>query len=360
MLLSSTSPDVRINGRFLGQQISGVQRFAREIVSAASETETWKRRATLLVPSTAHAPPTFAGLPVRRCGLGQGHLWEQSALAWAARSSLLVNLCNTAPLTGRRQVVILHDAAVAALPNNYRPAFRWWYQRLIRSYRRGAVKLGTVSRFSAHEIEKHFQIAAGRFEIVGESGEHILREVPDYSLHEKHGLDDDRYFLAVGSWAPNKNFETVLRAVAKLRRTVHKFVIVGARNHRVFGSVDYASVGAVDVGYASDAQLRALYERASCFVYPSLYEGFGLPPLEAMSCGCPVLVSNAAAIPEICGSAAAYCDPTNADDIAWQLGRLLDSKGARDELRSAGLARAREWTWRKAAAQLTELVGGAA
>jgi glycosyltransferase involved in cell wall biosynthesis len=121
--------------------------------------------------------------------------------------------------------------------------------------------------------------------------------------------------------------------------------------------VNVVAANALETGYVTDAQLRALYERAACFVYPSIYEGFGIPPLEGMTCGCPVLVSRAASLPEICGTGAAYCDPHDPDDIARQLYLLLSSKSARDDLRAAGLARAREWTWAKAARRLDEIVG---
>jgi glycosyltransferase involved in cell wall biosynthesis len=350
------SSEIYINGRFLNQQVSGVQRFAREIVSSASECEAWPRKAAVLVPRKPVLPATFGALPVWDRGFSTGHLWEQSELSWMAKDSLLVNLCNTAPLALHRQIVILHDAAVAARPHNFRPTFRLWYQLLIRTYTRRAAKVGTVSRFSASEISKHFGVPLHDLEVIGESGEHILRATPDYSLHTKHGLDEDGYFLAASSWAPSKNFEGILRAVASLPRMRHKFVIVGARNSRIFASLDFNAHRAVEVGYATDAQLRALYERASCFVYPSLYEGFGLPPLEAMCCGCPVLISNAAAMPEVCASAAAYCDPNDPADIARQLARLLDNRSARIELRAAGLARAKEWTWKKAAQDLSELI----
>ena len=113
--------------------------------------------------------------------------------------------------------------------------------------------------------------------------------------------------------------------------------------------------GAVEAGYATDGQLRALYERAACFVYPSTYEGFGLPPLEAMSSGCPVLVSNTTSLPEVCGYGATYCNPHDVDDIARQLLRLLESHDMRTEMREAGKKRAGEWTWQGAAKRLQEV-----
>jgi glycosyltransferase involved in cell wall biosynthesis len=252
---------------------------------------------------------------------------------------------------------VLHDAAVAALPDNFTFAFRCWYQVMIRAYGQRARKIATVSHFSANEIVKHFGIKASKIEIIPESGEHILRNVPDYSLHTKFGLEQDGYFLAVSSHASNKNFDGVLQAVSRLPAVASKFVIVGGRNDKIFTAARREATGAIELGYVTDGQLRALYERTACFVYPSLYEGFGLPPLEAMSCGCPVLVSNVASLPEVCDYGASYCDPRDINDIAAQLSRLLESHALREELREAGLKRAGEWTWAGAASCLAEVAG---
>jgi glycosyltransferase involved in cell wall biosynthesis len=348
--------EISINGRFLGQRISGVQRFAREISCAFGNIEGRSRESTLVVPGRSDSPEIFGNMPVKRTGRCSGHIWEQIELSPAAGDSLLVNLCNTAPALRRRQLVVLHDAAVVALPQNYTPAFRLWYRTLIHCYSRAATKLGTVSKFSANEISKHFGISPLKVEVISESGEHILHQPPDYTLHAKFGLEEDSYFLATSSWAPNKNFSSIVRAVSKLPRLPYKFVIVGGRNNWIFSRSNLEIGQAIEVGYASDAQLRALYERAACLVYPSLYEGFGLPPLEAMCCGCPVLVSNTGAMPEVCANAAAYCDPNDIDDIAYQLARLLLSRSVRAELRLAGLARAKEWTWRRAAHGLSDMI----
>jgi glycosyltransferase involved in cell wall biosynthesis len=109
-------------------------------------------------------------------------------------------------------------------------------------------------------------------------------------------------------------------------------------------------------GYVTDPELRALYENAACFVYPSLYEGFGLPPLEAMSCGCPTLVARAASLPEVCGDAALYCDPRDPASIAQQIRCLVDDTSRRADLRARGLARAREFSWDRSAGTLLKLV----
>jgi glycosyltransferase involved in cell wall biosynthesis len=310
----------------------------------------------MVAPAAEHLPASFAGLRVQGTGRFRGHPWEQIELPKSARDSFLVNLCSTGPMFRENQMIVLHDAAVAALPENFTLAFRAWYRIMIAGYARMARKVATVSSFSADELVRHFGIDRRKIDVIPESGEHILRDAADYSLHEKFGLENDRYFLAVGSLASNKNFNGIVEAVARLPANNFKFVIVGGRNSKIFSTVRAKLDGAKEVGYATDAQLRALYERAACFVYPSTYEGFGLPPLEAMSCGCPVLVANSSALPETCGDGAAYCDPYDPDDIARKLGALLSSPEARDELRSAGLAHAKRWTWQNAARRLQVLV----
>ncbi|MDR3450393.1 MAG: glycosyltransferase family 1 protein [Alphaproteobacteria bacterium] len=346
-----------INARFLTQRVTGVQRFAREITGATANMGLLGKP-VLLAPRDAALPRDFHGLEVRQTGSRHGHVWEQIDLPRAAADDFLINLCNTAPAFKTQQLVVLHDAAVAANAQNFTLAFRAWYQVLIRSYARRAAKLATVSTFSADEMARCFGIPRGHIEIIPESGEHILRQTPDYSLHDKFGLEQDGYFLAVSSHAPTKNFCGILEAVAQLPPLPFKFVIVGGRDARVFNAGALDAKGAIETGYVSDAQLRALYERAACFVYPSLYEGFGLPPLEAMSCGCPVLTSNTTSLPETCGAAAAYCNPHDSGDIARQLATLLGSRTARDELRAAGLKRAKAWTWARAATRLNDIISG--
>jgi glycosyltransferase involved in cell wall biosynthesis len=348
-----------VNGRFLTQRITGVQRFAREMTQASTENGFWNRADTSFVaPQDDALSSEFSGLSIRHTGCFKGHVWEQVDLPRVVDDALLINLCNTGPVLKRRQIVVLHDAAVAVLPQNFTPAFRAWYQTMIRLYGRHAQIIGTVSCFSAGEITKYFGIPSGKIEIIPESGEHILREAADDSLHRKFDLETDGYFLAVSSRTQNKNFEGIIKAVAQLPPLPFKFVIVGGSDAKVFSAAPMNGTGAVEVGYASDAQLRALYERAACFVYPSFYEGFGLPPLEAMSCGCPVLVANGSSLPEICGAGATYCDPYDPGDIAKKLSLLLGSQAARNEARAAGLARAKEWTWEKAARHLHEISSG--
>jgi glycosyltransferase involved in cell wall biosynthesis len=160
----------------------------------------------------------------------------------------------------------------------------------------------------------------------------------------------------VGSQTANKNFDGVVKAAALLDDLNIKVVAVGGNNRRVFAGAISSSDRLIVAGYVTDGELRALYENAKCFVFPSFYEGFGLPPLEAMHCGCPVIASNRAAIPEVCGAAVAYCDPSDPSDIARQLRRVLTSRAYRTELKEAGLERSRAFSWSQSAAQMEQII----
>ena len=352
-----SNPFFFINGRFLTQRLTGVQRFAHEILRASSKAGfLHAKNAEILVPAGYDTPDIYADIPVRAVGRFRGHIWEQIDLPRAVREKPLINLCNTAPIFLRRQGVVLHDAAVAAFPQNHRFIFRAWYHVMIRLYAARAQRIATVSHFSAQEIQKHFGIPAHKITLLPESGAHILRVTPDDSLHHKFDLKKNNYFLAVSSHAPNKNFSALIEALRLLPNLPFKAVIVGAPYDRIFKTPLLDTQRVTEVGYVTDGQLRALYEGAACFVYPSLYEGFGLPPVEAMSCGCPALVARAASLPEICGDAAVYCDPHDPRDIAFQLSRLLEDKTRRETLRRNGLVHAQKWDWENAAYRLWAMI----
>ena len=156
--------------------------------------------------------------------------------------------------------------------------------------------------------------------------------------------------LAVSTANPRKNFAAVARAIELVGDAGFDFVVAGGADPRVFSGAGVRLPAFVKrVGYVTDAELRALYENAACFVYPSLYEGFGLPPLEAMACGCAVLVSDAASLPEVCGDAAVYCDPRSPEDIAGKLAAIMADADRRRTFAERGRRHAAQFSWRRAA-----------
>ena len=353
---------IYINGRFLTQPITGVQRFAREILRAVdallvSEGSGHKRSIVLLTPP---GTPPLAGLRNIECrpaGRFQGQAWEQLELPRYTGDGLSLNLCNTAPLAGRCTIVAIHDAGVFAVPEAYSRPFRTWYRLLHPQLGRRAVRLLTVSEFSRSELSRHLGIAHDRFTVIPNGGEHILREPADHRILSRLGLSG-RYVLAVSSQSAHKNFAGIQAAVKHMHRQDFTLVFAGGANSRVFNAGGALAREVRVTGRVTDAELRALYENAECFVYPSLYEGFGLPPLESMMCGCPVVVSRAASLPEVCGDAAVYCDPSDPGDIARALDAVLADGELRADLRRRGSERAARFTWKHAALALLTLLDG--
>jgi glycosyltransferase involved in cell wall biosynthesis len=256
----------------------------------------------------------------------------------------------------RRQLVVLHDAGTIANPATYSRAFRSWYRWMFGGLMRRAGIVATVSRFSASELMKLVGVRAEGIELIQGAGDHILRAAADTQVLQRLGLAGQPYVLAVGSRTPNKNFTGVAQAAALIKDLGCKVVAAGGSNSRVFNGIELHDDALVLAGYVTDGELRALYENAACFVFPSLYEGFGLPPLEAMLCGCPVIVSDRASLPEVCGRAALYCNPDDPAAIAAKLRSVLTSRALQSELREAGHARAREFGWSRSAMQLEELL----
>ncbi|KGX71559.1 glycosyl transferase family 1 [Burkholderia pseudomallei] len=349
---------VAINGKFTSQRLTGVQRVAHEFTSALARLLPGERNPTLVVPRD-HAsdtlPPTVARRVVPRL---RGALWEQLALPFATRGQTLVSLCNIGPLFKRNQVVMIHDVAVLDFPQGYSLKFRLWYRFAFWMLKRRARHILTVSRFSKERIVARLGVAPTDVSTIVSGVDHFGRIEGDPSVLDRLGLAYDGYVLIVGSLAPGKNLARTLEAIARLERMRPelRFVIAGGSNVRIFGASalgERASAGNVTwAGYVSDGELKALYENAGCFVFPSLYEGFGLPPLEAMYCGCPVIVSREASLPEACGDAALYCDAHDAIDIAATIAQLMGDAELRRELREKGRARASRYRWDAAAKQL--------
>jgi glycosyltransferase involved in cell wall biosynthesis len=340
---------VVINGRFLAQVQTGVQRYAGETLLAFDRLLSQRHELAqqlhfeLAVPAGAKVPPLHH-IRVHALPFLRGHAWEQVSLAWFARNAFLVNFSYSGPVLKRRQMITVHDAAVAVLPDTFSRAYRALHHLILWSLKSRAEVVMTVSEFSRRELGHHFGMA--REVVVGHCGwEHARAGEDSLATLQRLDLKPGGYVLAVGSIKPNKNFALLGRALRLLDNFALPIAIAGARDASVFQAAGPPPGDVRMLGYVEDRALADLYKHAACFVLPSLYEGFGLPALEAMANGCPVLAARAGSIPEVCGDAALYFDPYNPASLARALREIAADPALRDQLRANGKHRLTCYTW---------------
>jgi glycosyltransferase involved in cell wall biosynthesis len=358
--IESVTP-IFINGRFLTQRTTGVQRYAHALLGALDELLASNPRArrfqfTLLVPPELKALPVLTAIRCERIGRLGGQLWEQFSLPLAARHGLLLNLCNRGPALLQNQLVVIHDAAVVAEPKGYSWAFRVFYRLLFAALRYRGAQIVTVSEFSREELGSRLGFRPERMHVVYPGADHIAEFPPNTSI-QRFGLRRGGYAFFVGSPHPNKNLGLVYNAFAKGHPPGFEIAVAGASAPGVFRDGPTSSAPWIrHLGYVSDGELRALYENAGCFVFPSKYEGFGLPPLEAMSLGCPVVASNAAAIPEVCRGAALFFNPDDSQGLRVAVCSVMNDPGLREQLAVRGRQHAATFTWGASAHAMLDVI----
>jgi len=354
---TSDQPSIAVNGRFLSQSVTGVQRYAHELLNALDSLlasgEIKQIPVTVLTPPNVKSFPPWRALRAQPVGRNTGRLWEQVDLAIHARGALLFTPCGGAPIFHGRHVVTIHDAAPFATPLAYSRSYRIYYRGLQRLLARRAKHIVTVSQFSEQELTRVLHIPKSKVSYSWLSGEHILRINQDNTVIERNDLVRGNYVFAVGSDNPNKNLSGLIEAFSYLKDLKVPLVIAGDANASVFGKTERITGPVKVLGSVNDPELRSLYENAACFVFPSFYEGFGIPPLEALALGTPIIVSRAASLPEILGDAAVYCDPYSPRDIADRIRDVLGgSAPSRESLKSY----ASRFSWERCARETWDVL----
>lgn len=356
---------VYVNGRFLTQTMSGVQRYAHEMVAAldhllAVDADLAARlKVTVLVPKGFDGASPFTRIPVVKAGRMGGHVWEQIELAAAARNGILVNLANSGPLLHPRSVLVLHDAAIFRHPENFSKNYVAFHTRLRPLLARRAARLVTISEFSRRELAAACGVPPEAFALIGDSAEHILTTASDPAILARHGLESGRYALTVGNQAPNKNIALAIRAFLRAAPEGWRLAVAGGGSNLVFGGPDAADHPSVrKLGRVSDEELRALYENAGVFLFPSRYEGFGVPPLEAMTLGCPVISADAASMPEVLGDAARFFRSDDEEDLAAAIRQVAADGGLRASLAERGRSQAKRYHWSDGARRMADILLG--
>jgi len=257
-------------------------------------------------------------------------------------------------IRAKRTVTTIHDFSFHLHPQWHpRDRVEYFSKNFFPNIRRSDAII-TVSQFIKEQALELLDIAEDRLAVIPNGYDASVftpsgGRPPDASVPEN-------YVLFVGSIEPRKNLLRLLQAYLALPERVqreHRLLLAGFKgweNREIIGLLEKLKGRVQYLGYVDTETLAALYRGAACFVYPSLYEGFGLPPLEAMACGCPAVVSRVASLPEVCGEAACYVDPVDTESIAEGILKVLENGELREDLISRGLERARLFSWEKSAA----------
>ena len=343
---------IYINARFLSQKITGVQRFAIEVSRELKKI--YGEEVILLAPQNVIYPDIVEELGVRIIGNRTGYGWEQMELPEYLKkkgSPLLLNLCNLGPLNYPNSSVVVHDIAWKRFPESYSAAFVRSYRFLVPKLCRRARHIFTVSEFSKKEICTEFSLPQDKVSVVFSAVTPVFRHVEDESLRKEN------YILAVSSMKANKNFGFVVKNFHRIAERVPglKLYIIGDLESRSFAKVNFDALRANPsvklLGRVSDEELVRYYSNARAFVFPSLFEGFGLPVLEAQACGCPVISSNTSSLPEVLGDSAVFFDPLNDDDFVEKVVSSLDNP-----MKSKAAANVARFSWKDTAALMSTVL----
>ena len=266
-------------------------------------------------------------------------------------------------------VSTIHDLAFEHFPETFKRT-SWMQLRLtVRNTAKTAAHIITVSEYSRRDIIETYNIGSERITVTPEAAPATFAPVTEEKeiarVRNLYGINSD-YILSVGSIQPRKNLVRLIKAYSALRRRrpqakLPRLVLVGKcawlynetlRSIKELGVSD----SVILTGYVPEADLPALYSGAVCFIYPSYFEGFGLPPLEAMASGVPVVVSNVSSLPEVVGDAGVLVDPNSVDSIADGLLKVLTDSNLREQMIRKGLERARQFTWEHTAKKTLEVI----
>ena len=313
-----------VDGSFFAQRLSGIQRYSIELLAALDRIVP-PGLVEIVTPQGVETPP-YTNIKTVPFGTHKGGVWQQLDYPryLKQRGAKGLATCNVIPLFGFRGIAVVHDVCYRARPDFYTdPRGRLsaaWHRLQYRRIAKKAERIITVSEFSKSEITKYYGVPASEIEVVYNAWQQMQRIAPDDGVFARHPqLQKGGYYFSMANLLKNKNFPWVLRA-AKAKPDA-MFAIAGggslAEEAGRLGLADLPNV--VYLGYVSDGEAKSLMANCRAFLFPTLYEGFGIPPLEAVACGAKqILVSDTPCMREVYGDCAGYIDldtnPGNVDD----------------------------------------------
>lgn len=361
------------------RQGGGIGRYARELLralAAADPVNTYRIFVASSHPIPYPLPPLPARASVFQLPLHDkwlARLWHRARLPIPIELALgPLDLYHSPDFTlpptlpGTPALLTVHDLSFMRDPDSAAPSLRRYLEAVVPRSVRRATRILADSQATRADLIELYQTPPDKVTVlysgVAESFHPVADPATLSAVRARYGLGAFPFILSVGTLQPRKNYVRLIQAFGQLAFSVSGLALVmvggeGWLSDSIFAEVKRLGLeGRVcSPGFVADEDLPALYSAAQVFAYPSLYEGFGLPALEAMACGTPVVTSTTSCLPEVAGGAALLVEPRNVDGLAAALRRLLEDDGLRQALIAKGRARAREFTWAKTAGQLLEM-----
>ena len=363
------------------RQSAGIGRYTRELIRRAMSLDADNEYRLLVagrepIPP-AHLPPLdsrrkLAQLPISERNLVR--LWHRLRVPLPVELALgRLDIFHSPdfvlpPVARAAKILTIHDLSFLRVPECADPRLRWYLGQVVpRSVRRADYLLAD-SESTRQDLIEFLGVSPERAQVIYGGVDSAFAPVEDEAalraVREKYACGRP-FILAVGTLEPRKNYPTLIRAFAQARERAHLphvLVIVGKKGwvyEPIFDAVEELGLqdSVLFPGFVPDSELPALYSAANLLATPSFYEGFGLPPLEAMACGTPVVVSDVSSLPEVVSDAGLRVDPHDADELAHAILRLMEDSTLRTTLREAGFVQARKFTWDKAARELLAVYG---
>jgi glycosyltransferase involved in cell wall biosynthesis len=252
---------------------------------------------------------------------------------------------------------MIHDAQVFLTPESYAPAFVAWYRLALPRIGKAAARIVTVSDYSRDRLVEFGVAPREKISVVHNGADHMLAATADLSALDRLGLRPGQFVLAAAGAQKHKNLSVIFDAFRNRSLADLTLVVAGSDGLRAFlASGVTPALGTIFAGRVSDGVLRALYENAACFVCPSTTEGFGLPPIEAMSLGCPTIVAPLGALPEVCGDAALHAEHDRPDAWVAAIARLRGDAALREHMARGGRVWAGRYRWQDSARRLLGII----
>ena len=330
--------------------MQGLVRYARELLAALDPLIDVSVNITLLVPPTARDVPDYENINVVQTGSRGGIIWEQTSLRRYVKQhkdSFCLNLCNVAALFVQPGITAILDIMYKVNPSHYTTLrnrlSRYWHCLQYSYITRHEKKIITISWFCKEELEKHYPKTRGRIEVVPCAWQHVLefKESPEWKERYPF-LEEKNYFFSLATLSKNKNGRWIIEAA---KNNPGEVFAVGGKHYET----EYTEIpdNVHMLGYITDEDACALMKHCKAFIFPSLYEGFGLPPLEALALGADVISSDTTSLPEVLGGSVRYIDPLDTD--ANLKGLMKEPVGSREDALS-------RYSWERSAQKLLDIL----